>query len=241
MRNILPIISCFFILLAASCSAQANGHPPAEESAVCYQILVDQTSDLPPQSQPLTLYEAWDLAVPFAAQWSKDAEMLDFTSTDAHDRDQQQTSGNAAIEGLTFSALQQNETWSALALGQNGARRSWQAIFASRRNNCQLQVEITDGKIVYAASDGYFQPGLPLTQKPFTDSPAALQKALEKYPGFLTGKAPYQGYHFVYRPNSDLHIIGSVTGEIGLITSAVLFENHGEKTSIKIPYQLLHP
>ncbi len=150
-----------------------------------YRQLLQQSSHV---DKTITLYEAWDISQKYAKIWSKDSVLISLGSVDVDDPD-------------------------ASKAGENGKRRTWQAVFTSLSLDKQLFVQVTNGIIVNALEDGSNDAGLAvIREKPAIDSPEALKQTKKLNSDFGSSVGKGKGYHFILQTNEDGKIVLTVVG-----------------------------
>jgi hypothetical protein len=172
----------------------------AESRAVDnYNALVEKNSAVERKARAITLRGALEIAHVFAKKWSDDAALISLVSADVDDPD--------AMEVDRTDHRQ---------LGQDGRRRTWQAVFTSPSLNKQLHLQITDGVIAEALEDGIHDIGvrtLTFTWESIIDSPELIKKAKEIEPNLSTSVGRGKGYHFIFQTGSYgkpvLTVVGS--------------------------------
>ena len=184
------------VLIAGALGLLAGGllfsvfHPQQNAKAAIndYHVLVE--NPLGSEIKPLTILEAWDMVFAYAQGWSEDALLITLESSDVGDNDPD-------LAGL------------------DGKRRTWYASFTSSKLNRQLYIQLTDGVIVVAIEDGFYDPSIPvISSKPAIDSPKVLALVISNKPGFSPGEDKGRGYHFILRGGSNDKPLFIVTGSV---------------------------
>jgi len=162
-----------------------------------YNVLVEKNSAVERKARAITLCEALEIAHVFAKKWSDDAALISLVSADVDDPD--------AMEIDRTDHRQ---------LGEDGRRRTWQAVLTSPSLNKQLFLQITDGVVVEALEDGIHDIGVPtLTWELVMDSPELVKQAREIKPNFSTSVGRGKGYHFIFQTGNNgkpvLTVVGS--------------------------------
>jgi hypothetical protein len=161
------------MLLAAAVRAAA---PPQ------YHLLVQRQP--PGITKPITLVEAWEIALAYGRQWHNDVAIARLQSTDINDS----ASGQA---------------------GSDGRRRTWQAVLVSSAwSNPQLWIRITDGVVSDSIEQPASQKLVAIAKKPTLDSPSAIATAMAAEPGFAPGHGKGQGFHFSLATKGGTATIG---------------------------------
>jgi hypothetical protein len=193
-----------------------------------YEVLINIDLDQPLSKKAMTLTEAWDIALQYAQNWSADAEFIYLYSSDARDMDEERLRTMNDTGGETFDEFQSQPKYQGLSLGQEGSRRAWLALLQSKSKGCELHVEITDGVVTYAGTDGGYQIRPILSQKPFIDSSEMITKALMIKPDLQMSTGKGRGYNFGYqadlsgKPELSLIALGEKNGE--LVPLLVIFD-----------------
>jgi hypothetical protein len=187
-----------------------------------YNVLVEKNLAVEPKAKAITLHGALEIVHVFAKKWSDDAALISLASADVDDP------YAMGIDRIEYHQL-----------GQNGRRRTWQAVLTSPSLNKQLFLQITDGVVVEALEDGIHDIRIPtLTWEPVIDSPEILRQAKEMKPNFSTSVGRGKGYHFVFQTDNNgnpiLTIVGSHQAGSAQLPVAIAFDQEtGQFTESK--------
>ena len=194
MRTQLRFLFCALAALAISVSIAvlvlvdaSTSHGQARSRVVLYDRPV------PTESHPLTLKQAWAVALEGAQSWSPSATIIDLRS------------------------IEVTESLSSFTDGRDGRRDAWQArILSPDISDSQLLVRVVNGLAVYATSEprgDMMSAGL---SQPIMDSDKAINEALLFRPGFAPLSEKGHGYGFELSGNNDgvsaLRVVGSYQG-----------------------------
>ncbi len=143
-------------------------------------------------------------------------------SSDARDLDVEKLISSGESGGQAVEEFETRPELHGLNLGQNGVRRAWLAEFASKSKDCELHVEITDGKITYAVTDANYQERPFLKESPALDSAELISLALKDNPSFRMQVGKGRGFGYIYQiaedGNAELSVVGSLEKSGQMVT-----------------------
>ncbi len=193
-------LSLMIVLLILSFSALTGRTLALSQHRQAAEIqLLSPKHGIPQVAAPITLQDAWELVTTEARDWQSEATVVSLHSID-HPND--------------------SET-----AGRDGRRRAWQAVLLSdNETSVERVITLIDGVIqedIQQSGGSGARPGL---ERPQTDSPEMLQRALEFRPVFTPEEGKGRGFHFVLGQSPGERPVVTVRGSYRNLPAIVSFE-----------------